>query len=265
MKNNKKVILFDLDGTLTPPRKKMTHDISDCLYRIQQAGFEIGIVTGSDLEYVYEQCDVLWDLNPIDFRSIHFLPCNGTKYYRHGHGTALNEIYSLDMRSHLGEKHWRRLTQLLLNLQNAMSRVHRKIPLTGTFIQYRGSTVNWCPIGRSATDADRHAWDILNEENQIREKWLDIAQFGLMSANLKNIVIKFGGETSFDIYPEGWDKTYSMNKLFADYETVYFIGDRCDPLGNDFEAYMLAGDNGFQTSGPEETIDIVYNKILSKV
>jgi phosphomannomutase len=264
MKNNKKIVFFDLDGTLSPPRKKMQHSMSDCLYHLQKENFEIGVVTGSDLDYIYEQCDLLWDLNPIDYRAIHFLPCNGTKYYRFDAGTKMNPVYELDMREHLGEKHWRRLAQLILNLQSAITRVHRKIPLTGTFVQYRGSTLNWCPIGREASDQDRQLWAKLNADNSIREKWFDIAKAGLESANLNDVVIKYGGETSFDIYPAGWDKTYPMKNYFSDYDEQWFVGDRCGPYGNDFEAFVLAGNKGFQTTGPEDTIKIVEHHILAQ-
>ncbi len=47
----KKVVLFDMDGTLTPPRKKMQWDVIDVLTDLQKH-CEIGIVTGSDIDYV---------------------------------------------------------------------------------------------------------------------------------------------------------------------------------------------------------------------
>ena len=47
-----------------------------------------------------------------------------------------------------------------------------------------------------------------------------------------------GGDTSFDIYPEGWDKTYAF-KNFKDYDKIYFVGDRCGPDGNDFEIFHI--------------------------
>ena len=48
----KKIVLFDMDGTLTPARKRMDWDVIDALCDLQKAGFEIGIVTGSDMDYV---------------------------------------------------------------------------------------------------------------------------------------------------------------------------------------------------------------------
>ena len=57
----KKIVLFDMDGTLTPARQSMNKDVVDKLQELQEAGFEIGIVTGSDMDYVEQQCSVLFD------------------------------------------------------------------------------------------------------------------------------------------------------------------------------------------------------------
>ena len=79
-----KIVLFDMDGTLTPARQEMEWDIVDSLYNLQSNGFEIGIVSGSDLDYIRQQCNILFDLSQVDCGAIHWLPCNGTKYYRYG-------------------------------------------------------------------------------------------------------------------------------------------------------------------------------------
>jgi len=258
----KKIVLFDMDGTLTPARKKMQWPIVDALADLQRTGTEIGIVTGSDLDYVRQQCDLIFDISPVDCFSIHYLPCNGTKYYRMNH-SKFETIYENNMRTELKEDDWRRLMQLLTSLQSSITRVHRNIPMTGNFISYRGSTVNWCPIGRNATEEDREEWRSLDDSQKIRQSWLKIARQGLDNAGLHNVIIKLGGDTSFDIYPSGWDKTFAF-KQFKDYEQIFFVGDRCGPYGNDKEAYEFAGDLGISTEGPEQTVEIIRN-IIEKI
>ena len=53
--NNKqqtnKIILFDMDGTLTYPRKPFDQALTPSLINLAQYA-DIGIVTGSDLDYV---------------------------------------------------------------------------------------------------------------------------------------------------------------------------------------------------------------------
>ena len=256
----KKIVLFDMDGTLTPARKKMERKVLNALTDLQNADFEIGIVTGSDLNYVQQQMEIAFDISPLDVFQVHFLPCNGTKYYRLGQGGFLN-LYEKDMRVELGEKNWRNFIQTLCNLQSSLTSFYNH-PLTGNFVNYRGSMVNWCPIGRQATTADREEWCSLDEEQRVRETWLWVARMAMNNIGLEDVVIKLGGDTSFDIYPKGWDKTFAFNN-FSGYDKIYFVGDRCEPQGNDHEAYLLAGDLGYSTTGPNQTINII-EEIIKK-
>ena len=75
--------------------------------------------------------------------------------------------------------------------------------------------------------------------------------------------MRVGGETSIDIFPVGWDKSYAL-KYFKGYE-VYFVGDRCFVGGNDFDIYkeMIPG-NGFKTSGPDETM-VIISKLINEL
>ena len=255
----KNIVLFDMDGTLTPARQPMERPVTDKLIQLQRAGFEIGIVTGSDLEYVKEQCQDLFKHIAIDISAIHFMPCNGTKYYRL-HNANFHTIYEKNMRDELGELMWKRMIRIVTNLQLSLTNANRNLPITGHFIDYRGSTLNWCPIGRQASNADRASWVLWDKHGWIRNKWLMTIREELQESGLENVVVKIGGDTSFDIYPEGWDKTYAF-KNFENYDNIYFVGDRCGPNGNDKEAYNLAGKLGFNTTGPEKTIEII-NQII---
>jgi len=256
-----KLFLFDMDGTLTPPRKKMNHTILSALEQLQRNGWEIGIISGSDYEYIEQQCDLLFDLSPIDVRKIHFLPCNGTKYYKN-----FKKVWEYDMRSKLGSKLMNRLYKTLLGFQNGIVSMHPDIPLTGNFFQMRGSVLKWCPIGRNALHVDREKWVELDKEQNIRETF--IAQF-YFNYNSEIITIKLGGETSFDIYPKGWNKTFPLDKEpFSKYKKIYFAGDRCYKSGNDEELYRFLKTkkecNAFQVNKPEDTIELIEKVIQEK-
>ena len=69
------------------------------------------------------------------------------------------------------------------------------------------------------------------------------------------ITIKLGGDTSFDIYPSGWDKTYGL-KHFNGWD-VWFVGDRCGENGNDREIYEACIGQSYVTEGPENTAEII--------
>ena len=57
------------------------------------------------------------------------------------------------MREELGELQFTTIMRFILQRQAQLHLYN--IPMTGHFINYRGSMINWCPIGRNATEADR--------------------------------------------------------------------------------------------------------------
>jgi phosphomannomutase len=136
--------------------------------------------------------------------------------------------------------------------------------LTGHFISYRDSIINWCPVGRNANTKQREEFIKFDIETSARLSAKDMIQKYLAVSGIENVVLALGGSTSIDIFPEGWDKTYSL-KHFPDRE-CWFVGDSCNKDGNDKTIYEALSDRGrsFMTSGPEETIGII-DKIIEKL
>ena len=253
--------LFDLDGTLTPPRKKMNKNMLTSLRELAEFS-EIGIVTGSDFDYLLEQANRLIRFSEVKYK-LHLFPCNGTKYYRPpSNNTQEHEnIYNADMRQHIGEETFRELMVYLIGRQSGLR--YSDFPLTGHFIDYRGSMINWCPIGREATHKDREQFVCYDGLKKLREEEMRAMEDFLYLHKLKDVLeIKLGGSTSFDIYPSGWDKTYCL-KHIESYQPV-FVGDRCKPSGNDYELYKYLNSSGhsFETDGPVHTAQIIQEKII---
>jgi phosphomannomutase len=255
-----------MDGTLTAPREKMSISNEIMLGQLQHKGFEVGIITGSDMNYVKQQCATLFDMSLIQTNETHFLPCNGTKYILNG-----ETIYSQNMKEYMGVENWRKMIVFLIQQQYRLCleppvaiEDRWDIPLTGHFFNYRASLLNWCPIGRNASQDDRKIWEKIDKDSRVRKEILIRIQSFVESLGC-DINVKLGGDTSFDIFPVGWDKTYPIDctNYFDDYESIYFIGDRCQPNGNDYELYNHPRIEGFETESPEMTIEIV-NKILSQ-
>jgi len=57
----RKIVLFDMDGTLTKPRKEIEPDMIRTLRSLEKE-YEIGIVTGSDFEYIKQQIEPALDI-----------------------------------------------------------------------------------------------------------------------------------------------------------------------------------------------------------
>jgi len=261
------IVLFDMDGTLTPARKKISKRMVNAIIDLLMHT-EVGIVTGSGLDYLKEQCSDLW--NNSRFLSsgdklwdIILLPCNGTQLFG-WNGEAWSSSHNASMRDRLGNESMDRLFQGIVYLQTKYIDDYFGIsPLTGHFISSRGSLINWCPIGRNANDKDRKVFTELDDGYRVRLRMRDQLIAWMSSYNIENITVALGGSTSLDIYPDGWDKTYALNH-FPDDIIPWFVGDKCKGTGNDRSIYekLLKTGNSFETSGPNETIKIICDKII---
>jgi phosphomannomutase len=228
------VVLFDLDGTLTPPRQGITKENLEKLIELS-AYARVGIVTGSTLDYVKEQVD----LSAFE-HGVEVFPCNGTEHWRLVDGHWCSQVVPKSMMNHMGAE-WRDLHFILNGLQGEFLRNVSDAPITGNFVSSRSSMVNWCPIGREAGVSSRTWFESFDSRNNFRAGVLALLKLRLMPLK-SQLVAKLGGSTSFDIYPTGWDKTYVLNHFTN--ETVWFVGDRCFPDGNDFELYEKLNEFG---------------------
>jgi phosphomannomutase len=260
-----KIVLFDMDGTLTPPREHLDYNLVETLIEICRHA-EIGIVSGSDFDYIMQQCGFLTKRDEIKLK-MHLLPCNGTKHcappqYRH-HSYKIKT--SKDMRREIGDNNLNKIMKKLIDYQNHIVS-HYDIPLTGHFISYRDSMVNWCPIGRNATYHDRQAFvnfDKTNGFSSFRRTILTQLKEEFENSKIP-VTVKLGGDTSFDIFPNGWDKTFALQH-FPDYD-VFFLGDRCGDNGNDKEIYdILQPNNSFWVKNTKDTKEILEKQILPRI
>lgn len=245
-----------MDGTITPPRKNMSFEMASALAKLSLNN-KVGIVTGSGLDYLLEQTRELgecWKSTPQNF---HLMPCNGTKWYTYNSRWKLQLQHEVSMVDNIGMENYRSLVSFICEQTGIAIKEHGLNP-TGTFTQYRGSMLNWCPIGRDADDQGRRDFVELDTRVGLREslrnKLVDYIDFPLEVA--------LGGSTSLDIYPPGWDKTYCL-RHFKEAEDVWFIGDKCVPPGNDASIFEACAPKSFITEGPQETLKIIYDNFLN--
>tara|TARA_R110002110_G_scaffold101306_2_gene257453 strand:+ start:892 stop:1686 length:795 start_codon:yes stop_codon:yes gene_type:complete len=261
--NQESLVLFDVDGTLTEARQAIQTPMISALRELCEY-CEIGLVTGSGLEYIKEQLWPIFNSNIIK-RNCHLLPCNGTEYLvpTEDKEIAFHTVTANSMIKEMGASEFNKLMAMLCDLQSRVS-LNYPIPLSGHFIQNRESMVNWCPIGRNATTEQRKEFELLDKEHRIRLKYMSLLSDAIKDLGL---TVKLGGDTSFDIYPCGWDKTYALNHFDIEAWDIWFVGDRCYPEGNDYELFELLKhqERSFETGGPDETIEIINNYILKEI
>ncbi|XP_049624470.1 phosphomannomutase 2 [Suncus etruscus] len=231
-----KLCLFDVDGTLTAPRQKITQEMDDFLQRLRQK-IKIGVVGGSDFEKMQEQLG-----NDVVEKYDYVFPENGLVAYKDGKLLSKQSI-----QDHLGES----LIQDLINF--CLSYIAKiKLPKKrGTFIEFRNGMLNVSPIGRSCSQDERIEFSELDKKENIRQKFVEELRKEFAD---KDITFSIGGQISIDIFPKGWDKRYCLGHVEKDgYDTIYFFGDKTMPGGNDYEIFSDPRTVGYTVSAPEDT------------
>jgi phosphomannomutase len=235
------LLLFDVDGTLTPARKSASADMQAMLARLKKHCV-IAFVGGSDLQKQQEQLGAsCLDLFDFGFSE------NGAVAYRRG---AL--IGESSLVAYLGEERYQRLANWTLRYLAGISLPCKR----GNFVELRRAMVNVSPVGRSCSYDERLQFVEFDGKHGIREKMVRAYQqefsgpqddYGLSFA--------IGGQISIDVFPRGWDKTYCLRHLVGEgFDTVHFFGDKTMPGGNDHEIFRHPCVIGHAVRDPGDTM-----------
>jgi len=259
----KNIVLFDMDGTLTPARESAGIPIAMALAELSRYA-DVGIVTGSNYEYLQQQCGTI--LNSVmgpDLSTMLLFPCNGGQFYK-WNAAHWELVSDKNMLNHLGEKKFNELIKACIFVLHAALDEDLSLPswdMGGHFVEYRGPMVNLCFPGRQANKAQRAVFQRIDGERDIRNTGIQRLQTKLKMERIEGLELKLGGNTSIDIFPTGWDKTLALEHL--NHQHIWFVGDRCTGDGNDREIYEYAAlsRRGFQTESPAQTISIIENII----
>ena len=239
-----KIFIFDVDGTLTPSRLKMTKEFKKFFSKWSNKN-KFYLVTGSDLPKLQEQMDFM------DIESEGIFTCCGNQFWKPDPSipnTSAELIYENKFEL---PKHLEMFLSIVLNQSPYPHRY-------GNHIEDRGSMVNFSIVGRDCNQEQREEffeWDIENNE---RGRIANI-----IKRQAKGIDAVIGGQISIDIYPEGNDKSQVLKHI--EYDECIFIGDRTEQGGNDYPLAKLMEETDncsyYQTEGPEQTQKILESLI----
>jgi HAD superfamily hydrolase (TIGR01484 family) len=80
----------------------------------------------------------------------------------------------------------------------------------GTFIEFRSGMLNVSPIGRNCSQQERCDFEVYDQTHKIRETFIAALKTAFPDLGLKYSI---GGQISFDVFPEGWDKSYCLQHV----------------------------------------------------
>jgi hypothetical protein len=243
----KKLIVFDLDGTLAPSKSSLAPETAGLL-RDLLAIIKVAVISGGAWEQFEKQ--LLADLpDNADLANLSLLPTCGTKFFQYDR--KWTELYSEDLSAEQRKK-------IIDSLNKAAgeSGFHAK-KVWGEVIEDRGSQVTFSALGQQAPLEEKVKWDP------------DFAKRKKITAILEKLIpefsIRMGGATSIDVTKPGIDKAYGIGKLkdtlHISLNEMVYIGDALFPGGNDYPAEQ-AGVVSIPVKGPDDT-NVVIKTILA--
>lgn len=224
----KRLVVFDLDGTLAESKAPVDAEMAALLTRLLDV-VRVAIISGGAWSQFETQ--VLAHL-PRDgqLTKLSLLPTCGTKFYRfEGVWTAL---YSEDFSPAEREK-------VIGALNEVLDRSgFRAAKHWGDLIEDRGSQITFSALGQQAPLDEKKNWDPDFKKRQTIKS--------LLTPLIPDLSIQMGGATSIDVTRPGIDKAYGIGKLRdtlgIPISDMMFIGDAIFPGGNDYPAQQAGVD-----------------------
>ena len=243
----KKLIVFDLDGTLADSKSAVDPEMSELLHDLLDI-VKVAVISGGDWAQFEKQ---LVSNLPHDklLANLSLLPTCGTKFYRY-ESADWKKIYSEDFTKDQREK-------ILDSLKKAIGVADFKIEkLWGEQIEDRGSQITFSALGQQAPLEEKEKWDP------------DFAKRKKIKAILDTFIpefsVRIGGSTSIDITKPGIDKAYGIRKLRdllgISIQEMIYIGDALYVGGNDYPAEK-AGVDCIPVKDPNETKRVIQTII----
>ena len=243
----KKLIVFDLDGTLAPSKSSLAPETAALLHDLLGI-IKVAVISGGAWAQFEKQ--LLTDLPQGSLlTNLSLLPTCGTKFFEYK-GKWM-ELYSEDLTAEQKKK-------IIDSMDKAAEEAgYRAKKVWGEVIEDRGSQVTYSALGQQAPLAEKEKWDA------------DFSKRKKITAILEKLIpefsIRMGGATSIDVTKPGIDKAYGIGKLrdtlYLSLKEMVFIGDALFPGGNDYPAEK-AGVVSVPVKGPDDT-NLVIRTILA--
>ncbi len=240
----KKLIVFDLDGTLAESKSSLDDEMAGLLHDLLGI-VRVAVISGGDWPQFEKQ---LLATLPQDERlaQLSLLPTCGTKFYQYA-GDRKNtgdwkKLYSEDFTADEKEK-------IIGAFHKALDQAGYKAEkVWGEVIEDRGSQITFSALGQQAPLEAKTKWDP------------DFAKRKKITAILNTLIpefsVRMGGSTSVDVTKPGIDKAYGIGKLRdvlgIALDEMIFLGDAIFPGGNDYPA-KEAGVVSLRVRDPQDT------------
>lgn len=236
----KKLIAFDLDGTLAPSKSTLPRRMARLMNQLLEK-YQVCIISGGKYELFQRQVLTQITTDPELLTKLHLMPTSGTRYY--SYDTEAKEWklnYAEDFTPEQKEK-------IIKALQEGMDESGYKVEHTyGETIEDRESQITLSILGQEIVA------ELGDEGVRLKEEWdpdghKKLKIRAIIAPKIPEFEVRAAGATSIDVTKPGVDKAYGMNKLMAatgiQKEEILFMGDKIIEGGNDYPVQQMGIDS----------------------
>ncbi len=248
----KKLVVFDLDGTLAESKSPMDSEMSTLLYTLLQKRM-VAVIGGGKYDLFKSQFIRRLRVPKELLRNLFLFPTTATSFYRYVHGWK--KIYELK----LTQQEKQAIYTAFKEAFQEVGYVHPK-KVYGKVIEDRGTQVTFSALGQEIVA-------VLGQRGvALKKKWIEeneVVKMKLVRAlqrRVPNLMVRAAGFTSIDITRKGIDKAYGIEQIEAHLHVskaqMVFAGDALFPGGNDY-AVRRTGVQCIPVKGPEDTKKLI--------
>jgi phosphomannomutase len=246
----KKIIAFDLDGTLAPSKSFLPDQMSEALGQLLER-FQVCVISGGKFEQFETQLLHSLHVSPDKLEKLHLMPTCGTQYYAYDVSSGnWKKVYA----ENFTEEEKRKIIDAL---EDGVEKLGLKESKTyGETIEDRESQITFSALGQDIVAA------LGDEGVRLKEGWdpdnsKKLKLRGYVADRIPEFEVRAGGSTSIDITKPGIDKAYGMNKLMTmlqiGKDDILFFGDKLQEGGNDYPVKAM-GIDSLEVSRWEDTV-----------
>lgn len=248
---DKKLVVFDLDGTLTKTKSNLESDMSDALRRLLEKKKVAVIGGGSYAQFRKQLLANLKCPKPL-LKNLYLFPTTATAFYEYRSGWKRVYFHKFTKAEEKRD---------LEAFREALKEVHYKPKkVYGKLIEDRGSQITFSALGQDVV-AKLGARGVHMKENWIQKnKPLKAKIASLIHKMIPDEEVHAAGFTSIDVTRKGINKAYGVRQirkhLDMPIKNMVFVGDALFRGGNDYAA-RRTGVRCIPVKGPEDTLRVI--------
>ncbi|RJQ28916.1 HAD-IIB family hydrolase [Candidatus Parcubacteria bacterium] len=249
---NKKLVVFDLDGTLTKTKSNLEFEMSRALNALLKEK-RVAVIGGGTYVQFEKQFVAELKCPPSLLSRLFIFPTTATSFYRYHNGWKRIYSFELSKRERAG---------IQKAFQETLQEIRYVPPkrIYGKVIEDRRTQVTFSALGQDVVAVLGKKGVLLKEKWTRENTPLKLKIARMMQKRLPGLEVHAAGFTSIDVTRRGIDKKYGVRQiakhLRMSIKDMLFVGDAIFPGGNDYAA-VKTGVDYVKVSGPEETKKVI--------